>query len=291
MTVKRKLFTDASDHGKKASAPRPHARALRATVALSTAAFVAAAVGGGCASSRSTTEPCTPPWSGTCTLRQVTKLGERSAPVPLVIYEGLYEPQGAPNSVPMARVTVEARAVYAGDVKAYFHAQPEVSCEQLVDDQCFPGALSVRLSPFTPPTEVAAPQVTGCARIEQESADYDASADDSGAETLPEQLLFEEGAVTQTAPGTSVLDALATRLKAEPNLECLAVVGMSASGESPGLAEQRARTVRNALIERGVEPGRLRTVSVTASLYGPNTRPENERAKDRRVVFRVLLSR
>ena len=68
-------------------------------------------------------------------------------------------------------------------------------------------------------------------------------------------------------------------------------MGQIASGESPGLAEQRAKNVRDLLGAHGVALTRLLTIGATAKVFGQGSRPAEPDPADRRVSFSVLLER
>ena len=80
-------------------------------------------------------------------------------------------------------------------------------------------------------------------------------------------------------------------ITSKPSIECLGIVGQIASGESPGLAEQRAKAVRDLLGAHGVPLDRLLTIGATAKVFGNGSRPAEPDPADRRVGFSVLLER
>ncbi len=66
---------------------------------------------------------------------------------------------------------------------------------------------------------------------------------------------------------------MAKVLAAKPAIECVAIVGPIAAGEPPGLAEQRAKNVRDLLGAHGVSLTRLLTIGATAKVFGNGSRP------------------
>jgi outer membrane protein OmpA-like peptidoglycan-associated protein len=101
--------------------------------------------------------------------------------------------------------------------------------------------------------------------------------------------VFAVGSSALSPDATSTANAVAKRMASEPSLECLGVVGQISPGESPSLAEARARAVKQLLISLGVEAKRLQTIAATASVFGPGSKAQAEEPDSRRVSLSVLL--
>lgn len=112
---------------------------------------------------------------------------------------------------------------------------------------------------------------------------------DDGQLTVLDTIRFEHGSSEITRSSRSLLDQVALTLKANPEIEHIRVEGHT-DDTGPRtvnmqLSQARARSVRRYLIQRGVNPSRLRVRS-----YGPD-RPVEEgtnaraRARNRRVEF------
>lgn len=246
----------------------------------------------GCGGGRAPAEQagsCSSPWVGTCRLESVTKVAERDAPVLTVEYEALYEPVGASTAVPPGRVRAIVRPQYEQDLQKHFARFGEVSCEQTYDAQCEPSHLLVRVPEYVPKeAETARVPRTCAALLEGAQSSEPPGASESAAALLPEKLYFEENGTEPDASSSPALEAIAARLLAEPELECVAVVAQSTPSERPGMAELRASAVRQQLMARGVPASRLHAVALSAVVGGAG--PLEERpASERRVQFRVLL--
>lgn len=110
----------------------------------------------------------------------------------------------------------------------------------------------------------------------------------SEREVLPERIQFALGNANMTSEQSNALAKVAARMKQEPNKK-LSVEGHSddlgAFDYNQRLSEQRAQSVKNGLVQRGIGADRIDTAG-----FGP-TRPAVEgtssaaRAKNRRVEF------
>jgi outer membrane protein OmpA-like peptidoglycan-associated protein len=219
----------------------------------------------------------------------VTKVAERDVPVVTVEYEALYEPVGASSSVPPGRVRAIVRPQHEQGLQEHYRRFAEVGCEQSYDAQCQPGHLVVRVPEYVPKEREAARVPRTCAALLEEEQGAEGNAASSATtDVLPEKLYFAENRTEPEASSLPALEALAARLLAEPELECVAVVAQSTPNERPGMAELRASAVRQQLVARGVPAARLHAVALSAVVGGAG--PLDPRpASERRVQFRVLL--
>ena len=107
-----------------------------------------------------------------------------------------------------------------------------------------------------------------------------------------ENLLFETSKSELLPESKRVLDKLAEYLLAQPQIRLdisghTDQIGQAAANKR--LSQERAKAVRDYLIEKGVAPGRLRSQGFGAERpLIPNAQTPEERQKNRRVEFRVL---
>jgi outer membrane protein OmpA-like peptidoglycan-associated protein len=104
-----------------------------------------------------------------------------------------------------------------------------------------------------------------------------------------DQVHFGKGTSAINPAARPILDAIAATLRGNPEIKKLEIGGHASAdeGELWGLSSQRASAVRQALVERGVEPRRLVIVPYGASrpLDGRNTAAARD--KNRRVDFLI----
>jgi outer membrane protein OmpA-like peptidoglycan-associated protein len=241
--------------------------------------------------------PCRPQtYSGTCELQNMTKIQERSLPVPQVVYQSLWRPlpgQGGASMVPPdAQLEHHALAKHELVLVDFLQQHRQVPCfeREATQGSCHAGPLFVQLPEFDP-NRVAATQApagpVGCARIEG-SAEPPPDIGQASA-AVGDEIRFAEGVAILDDRSRQIADQVALRLSADPGVDCVGVVGQVAPGESLGLAEERARAVRQYLVSRGVDPSRLTTITATERVFGAGARPGETDPKLRRVYLRVLL--
>jgi outer membrane protein OmpA-like peptidoglycan-associated protein len=250
----------------------------------------------GCAKS-ATVAHCAPePWQGECQLASVTKVEDREFPTPYVVMEAVYHPianASYPNYTPGA-LAHRARAEHELALHDYLEANPRVAChtEAPQNSACVSPKVTVALRPFDPATaapSAALPAVTGCAQIEATSAQDKVQGTKETQTFVSQRLNFAEHSAELPPDAALVAEDVAKLLKSNPRIECLGIVGQIASGEAPGLAEQRAKAVRDLLGAQGVPLTRLLTIGATAKVFGTGSRPAEPDPADRRVGFSVLL--
>src|SRR4051812_29135688 len=252
-----------------------------------------------CAGGNAARPPCpSEAWVGRCKLVDLRKVEERELPLPWIVYEATYSPQANteyPNFLPSEarlRFGTPARNEFAlvGHVKQ----QAEVSCHAApIAGSCLPGEVMADVAPFNPDQAqeaAAAPtRVTGCAAIDAASEQDRLSKSRAESTAISERFSFGEGSSALAPGSTSDATALAKRMNDDPSLECVGLVGQSSPGESPSLAEARARAVKRLLVSLGVDSSRLQTLSATASVYGGSGASVVPAAEQRRVSVSVLL--
>lgn len=115
---------------------------------------------------------------------------------------------------------------------------------------------------------------------------------ESGRIAIKGKLVFELNSAELLPRNARLLDALAKLMKESTQLKRVEVQGHTDNtGEADfnqQLSVQRAESVRHALVQRGIEAGRLTVKGLGASQpVAPNDTPEG-RARNRRVELRVL---
>lgn len=84
------------------------------------------------------------------------------------------------------------------------------------------------------------------------------------APTPRERVFFASRSARVPVVMEPILDMVAATLQHNPQIERVALVGRSATGENPRVAAQRAIAVRDALVARGVDASRLEPLSLAA---------------------------
>lgn len=255
---------------------------------------------GGCANGPSTARCAPERWEGECQLTSVTKVEDAEFPIPHVVMEAVYRPianANYPGYTPgaLAERTM-AKAQYELSLYDYLEAHPRVACraEATPASACVAPKVAISLPPFDPETAsraTAAPPVTGCAQIEATSTQDKLQGGQKTQTFVTQRVPFAENSAELPPEADALAGEVAQLLKGKPGIECLGIVGQIASGESPGLAEQRAKAVRDLLGAHGVALSRLLTIGANAKVFGNGSRPAEPDPADRRVGFSVLLER
>lgn len=237
------------------------------------------------------------PWSGTCTLKSALKIRQVEFPTPHGVYEVVYEPQANPSNPtftpPALREEIRVLSSQELELDAYFKQNQSASCQMAAPPpgSCQPGKMSINLPPFQPTGAAPAQEIRGCAQIESQATQDKLPELSKKAAQMPEVILFAEASAQASPEATGALQAIAQRMKATPGIECVAIVGQVSPGESPGLANQRANTARQLLIQNGVDPSRLTNIAVTEAVYGGGTEAPPKDPAKRRVTLRILLAK
>jgi outer membrane protein OmpA-like peptidoglycan-associated protein len=257
-----------------------------------------AALAFGCAKSATVQQCAAEAWQGECQLDSVTKVEDAEFPIPHVVMEAVYRPipnasysSYTPGALSQRTMT---KAEYELPLYDYLEQHPRVGCqaEAPVTGACVAPKIVLALAPFDPATAAktnAAPAITGCAQIEATSAQDRLQGGQSTQTFVSQRVLFTDSSAQLPADADAIASEVATLLTAKPSIECLGIVGQIASGESPALAEERAKAVRDMLAAHGVAQSRLLTIGVTAKVFGTGSRPAEADPVDRRVSFSVLL--
>lgn len=248
-----------------------------------------------------TGSPCaTDGWQGECQLTQVTKVEDKEFPIPHVVLEALYQPLANDRYPSYTPGALSQRTLVKSELELalydHLEAHSRVACAAPTppSGNCAAPQLVVSVPAFDPDTaaqRLATPPVTGCAQIEATAA-QDAVRQNRATQTVVTQRIgFAEGSAALPPDAERLAAELAQLLSTKPQIECLGIVGQIAAGESPGLADQRAKAVRDLLGAHGIALTRLLTIAATAKVFGPGSRPAAADPADRRVGFSVLLER
>lgn len=271
---------------------------LRAPLAFGCLSWLACAASLlGCASNQAS-RCASESWEGECQLASVTKVEDAEFPIPHVVFEAVYKPianSAHPGFTPgaVAQRTF-AKSEHELPLYDYLEAHPRVACrtEAPQSSACVSPKVALSLAPFDAQAaarSAAAPPVTGCAQIESSSTQDKLQGGQQTQTFVSQRLKFAQHSAELPPEADALTGEVAQLLAEKPSIECLAVIGQIASGESPALAEQRAKAVRDLLGAHGVALGRLLTIGVTAKVFGNGARPEDADPADRRVSFSVLL--
>jgi hypothetical protein len=237
-------------------------------------------------------------WAGTCQLSTVNKLQEKEFPVPNVLMEAVYVP--LPNPRYPASTPGETRkhfkllANQELALRDHLEKNRQLECHLIPppSGSCAHGELALALPEFDAlgaTAQESLPRPAGCARIESQATQDEARQVGTVRTTIPEEIQFERGSAAPPANAPSVVNQLAQRIRSSSELECIAVVGQVAPGEPQGLADQRARAIKNLLLENGVDPARLMIITTTVPVFGAGSGPPPDDPEKRRVRLRVLL--
>jgi outer membrane protein OmpA-like peptidoglycan-associated protein len=254
----------------------------------------------GCAKSQTVAECAPERWEGECQLASITKVEDKEFPIPHVVMEAVYRPVENPRFPTYTPGALAERTLVKSEYELplydYLEAHPRVACaaQPPAGGACVAPKVLIALAPFNPQAAssvAAAPPITGCAQIESTSAQDSVRENQGGKTTVGQRIAFAESSSELPPDANQVTGQVAELLRAQPSIECLGIVGQIASGESPALAEQRAKAVRDLLGAHGVALTRLLTIGATAKVFGEGSRPAEADPADRRVSFSVLLER
>lgn len=262
--------------------------------------LVTLAIGAACGPSNSANRCAPETWSGECQLVSVNKVEDAEFPTPHVVLEATYRPlpNGLyPGYTPGAiteRTWAKARDELA--LSDHLAAHPRIACraEAPPNGACVAGKVALSLPAFDPQAAAKAnptPPITGCAQIEATSTQDKLQGGQQTTRFVTQRLAFAQNSSELPPDADALTGEVAKVLRENPDIECLGIVGQIASGETPALAEKRAKAVRDLLGAHGVALSRLLTIGATAKVFGSGSRPAEADPNDRRVSFSVLLQR
>jgi hypothetical protein len=240
-------------------------------------------------------------WSGQCRLVRVQTLREAEFPEPHVVLQGIYSPITNASSPyvtpPDVGVEFTARSRFAGDLQAHLERYRTVDCTERPPPPgtCVAGDLVVDVPKFVPPKDAygfGERTSEGCAQLEDvgASGQLPEIGRDSAA-VFPQDLKFSPGSASPTSESIAFIEQAAQRLLEDPTLECVALVGQVAPNEPLTLAAERARAIRQSMVDRGVDPRRLMAITATVNVYSSARDPVLDPEDLRRVMLRVVLRR
>jgi outer membrane protein OmpA-like peptidoglycan-associated protein len=243
--------------------------------------------------------PCRPEtWSGTCHLETVTKIRETELPLPSVVVEAIYRPEtgAGPDKMLLPDVRREFVALnrYEDALRAHVmaHTNPPCYVNPPPPGQCNPGPLVVDVPEFDATRAEAKVEEPvgpkGCAQIDATST-QDRIRNQTEGEAVTERFEFEQGSSDVSPDAMATAQAVASRLKQDASIQCLGEVGQFVRGENLELAHARARAVRKLIIEQGVEPERLVTLTLDRPVSSASGSLDPASPAERRVTLSILL--
>jgi outer membrane protein OmpA-like peptidoglycan-associated protein len=272
------------------------ARAVRCIVAAFLVGAMALPACGGA------TPHCRPQhWEGQCKLGAVRTVRITEAfPRSYVTLQVSYEPQ--PNATSPALTPPEVRQEFRipadqeDQLRDHLEHNALLPCQEtdLADATCSPGKVQVAIPEFVPHKTQVAAEASGpknCQLLETEGSSQDKplKPDQLPGIQLPKQLLFATGSADVDAALQGTLSQIAQTLASHPELQCLALTGHVAAGESSLLAAQRARAVKDQLLKLGVDGTRLVSFGGAVPLYGEQQLDRKADPRDQNVALSVLL--
>lgn len=234
-------------------------------------------------------------WEGQCRLKSVTKVRESDLPAPHVVYQIIYSPEvppaGSRYTPPDVTAELSVGAKYEAELTAHFEKHRRVACQAAAPPagNCAAQPLQVAVPEFVPgAAPVAGPSgPVGCDKLDAMGGPP--AMGPSEVAEKAEEYAFTEGAAALSDDARRAAVAAAQRLRSDATVECVAIVGQIAAGESPTLAGERARALRQVLVDAGIDPRNLIIVTATQQVSGVGSRPAEADPRHRRAYFRVLL--
>lgn len=229
-------------------------------------------------------------WAGRCVLKGVSTVRTiERFPVAYVVVESWYEPapQSAPGAPAALRKEFTAEASQESDLKDYLNKFQNVDChaEAPRGAPCDKMAIDLAIPPFQASAKADNEAPQGCAQIEK-------GGGTGAAKPIADEFRFEENAVAASPDVQAMADKIARTIKSDPKIECVALSGQISFGEDLSLADQRARLVKDLLIQRGVDAGHLIIFNTTVPIYAdiaPQDRFSNP--EHRHVRLTIVLTK
>jgi outer membrane protein OmpA-like peptidoglycan-associated protein len=253
---------------------------------------------GGCGGPSGSMDRCSyEGWAGTCTLRSVNKVREVEFPQAHVVFEALYSPvQNANNpghTPPEVREEIKILANQELEFRDYLAKNASVPCQVLpgTGASCSAVRVGVQLPAFTPSgAAVATNENYGCEKLDvAPDGNTPPSSPPPSDVKLPGEFFFEQDSAEINQTLADQATQVANILRDNPAIECLGVVGQTTHGESPSLAAERALSIKNLVLSKGIDGKRLTIFSANVRVYGTGQALPEPDAKERKVNLRVMI--
>ncbi len=232
-----------------------------------------------------------------CQLKSVNRVRLVESMPAIAILEGVYEAQdtqpGQTLLPPSQRQEFSVRAEQEIELRAHLDKYGMVPCrfQEKAGGSCADGNVVVEVPPFVPSAapdvraDAGPPESGGCAEIDRGQASAQGAAAELPA-GAPVEIYFQADSSEATPQIEQEVAKVAEALQANQDIQCVAVVGHVTSGERTILGDERAATVKNLLVSRGVPSHRLQTIAAVVPMTGGAPRAVIE--EDRKVRLRVL---
>lgn len=238
-------------------------------------------------------------WTGTCQLAAINQVRLIETIPAIAVVQAVYQPQASGSgpvlSPPTSAHEFKIRAEHEPDLRAHLQKFPTIQCrfQQLQSGAaCSEGALVMDIPPFQAPelvqavADAGAEQAGGCAQLDHGRT----AAQGSDAELpagVPPEIYFPADAADATPKIEQDAKLVADAMLANTDIECLAIIGHVTAGERMIVGSERAATIKNLLVSRGVPAERLQSIAAVVPMTGGAPRAVIE--ADRKVRVRVLL--
>lgn len=270
---------------------------MRRAIGLSVLALLAPFIGCGGAGGGSPERCGYEGWQGSCNLRSLNKVRESEFPHPTVVFEAIYMPvqdPGAPgNTPPDFREEFKVLANQEQQFRDYMmQSGGNVSCrvDSAGSGACSNVKVALALPPFNPTAEAAvAEQKKGCDQLDAVQDTPPPTGASPGGVQLPGEFFFEQNSIEVNQKLIEQANEVARIMKENPAVECVGIVGQSTYGESPSIAAERARTIKNFLLGGGVDEKRLIVFGANVRVYGTGQGIPEADPKERKVNLKVLI--
>jgi outer membrane protein OmpA-like peptidoglycan-associated protein len=215
----------------------------------------------------------------------------------IAVVEAVYEPRSSGSQQtllpPSKRQEFRVRAAHEAELQEHLQRYPSVECrfQERQGGSCAEGALELNIPAFVPSpiadvtADAGASDSGGCGELERGAL----AAQGSDAELpqgTPGEIQFAADSSEATPEIEQQVARVAEALQGNPNIQCLAVIGHITAGERAIIGDERAATIKNLLVARGIQANRLQTIAAVVPMTGGAPRAVIE--ADRKVRLRVL---
>jgi outer membrane protein OmpA-like peptidoglycan-associated protein len=190
-------------------------------------------------------------------------------------------------------VRLEVKAASSHELALQEHMQRyrQIPCQQTIRDGCSYNPVVAQFPEFDPfQAQATAPSgPVGCEKIEAQGLGGPPEVGQGVTESFPERFLFQHNASEADASMSSIAQAVAQRMSADPSIDCIGVTGQSAGGESPALGQLRAAAIKRLLVHAGVPPEKMMTISASVAVTTSGNEVPAAKPEDQRVTITVIL--